>query len=92
MHAMACMVRTAKFRSRSIEDLFLNPAVKKAIILLLYHNDIKVLKDALAYLGQYQTLISLWYSDPGGKNTVFRPPKYKFKKSPYKQVLYVDSP
>jgi hypothetical protein len=56
-----------------IEDLFLNPAVKKAIILLLYHNDIKVLKDALAHLGPYQTLISLWYSDPGGENTVSLP-------------------
>jgi hypothetical protein len=34
-------------------------------MLLLYHNNIKVLKDALAYLGPYQTLISLWYNNPG---------------------------
>jgi hypothetical protein len=31
-----------------IEDFFLRPAVKKAIIILLQHTDIKVLKDALA--------------------------------------------
>jgi hypothetical protein len=31
------------------------------------------------------------YTDPGGKNTVFFcPPPYKFKKSPYEQVLYGD--
>ena len=36
-----------------IEDLFLNPAVKKAIILLLYRTFVKVLKDALAHLGPY---------------------------------------
>ena len=50
-----------------IEVLNVNPQHKKAIILLLYQNDIKVLKDALAHLGPYQTLISFWYSDPGGK-------------------------
>jgi hypothetical protein len=33
---------------KSIEDLFLNPAVKKAIILLLYLSHRKVLKGALA--------------------------------------------
>ena len=32
-----------------IEDLNLRPAVKKAIILLLFRDDIKVLKDALAH-------------------------------------------
>jgi hypothetical protein len=56
-----------------IEVLNLNPAVKKAIILLLYHNLVKVLKDALAHLGPYQTLTRVWYSDPGGKNTVRLP-------------------
>ena len=56
-----------KFR---IEDLFLRPAVKKAIILLLSRGHIKVLKDALAHLGPYQTLMSASYSDPGGENTV----------------------
>ena len=50
----------------AIEDFFLRPAVKKAIILLLYHTDIKVLKDALAHLGPYQTLMSVWYTNPGG--------------------------
>ena len=33
---------------RTIEDLFLRPPVKKAIILLLYLADIKALKDAVA--------------------------------------------
>ena len=56
-----------------IEDLNLNLPVKKAIILLLYHADIKVLKDALAHLGPYQTLASAKYIDPGGKNTVPSP-------------------
>ena len=42
-----------------IEDLFLRPAVKKAIILLLSRAQIKVLKDALAHLGPYQTLMWL---------------------------------
>ena len=41
----------------TIEDLFLRPAVKKAIILLLSRGHIKVLKDALAHLGPYQTLM-----------------------------------
>ena len=40
-----------------IEDLFLRPAVKKAIILLLSRGHIKVLKDALAHSGPYQTLM-----------------------------------
>ena len=57
----------------AIEVLNVNPRHKKAIILLLYQNDIKVLKDALAHLGPYQTLISFWYSDPGGENTVLLP-------------------
>jgi hypothetical protein len=39
----------------SREVLNLNPAVKKAIILLLYHTFVEVLKDALAHLGPYQT-------------------------------------
>ena len=56
-----------------IEDLNVRPPVKKAIILLLYLADIKVLKDALAHLGPYQTLTSARYSDPGGQNTVRLP-------------------
>jgi hypothetical protein len=48
-----------------IEVLNVKTGVKKAIILLLYHNSIKVLEDALAHLGPYQTLIEVWYSDPG---------------------------
>ena len=40
-----------------IEDLFLRPAVKKAIILLLSRGHIKVLKNALAHSGPYQTLM-----------------------------------
>jgi hypothetical protein len=63
-----------------IEVLNVKTGVKKAIILLLHHNFVKVLKDALARLGPYQTLKKLWCSDPG-----------EFKKSPYKQVLYSDS-
>ena len=58
---------------RYIEDFFLRPAVKKAIILLLYRGFVKVLKDALAYLGPYQTLTKPRYSDPGGENTVPSP-------------------
>jgi hypothetical protein len=50
----------------TVEVLNVNPRHKNAIILLLYHNSIKVLKDALAHLGQYQTLTEVWYSDPGG--------------------------
>ena len=53
-----------------IDVLNVNPRHKKAIILLLYQNDIKVLKDALAHLGPYQTLISFWYIGPGSENTV----------------------
>ena len=53
-----------------IEDLNLRPAVKKTIILLLYRANVKVLKDVLAHLGPYQTLMWLWYSNPGGENTV----------------------
>jgi hypothetical protein len=34
------------------------------MILLLYHNSIKVLKNALAHLGPYQTLMEVWYTDP----------------------------
>jgi hypothetical protein len=52
-----------------------------------------VLKFALENLGPYQTLMWVRYRDPGGKKILFhRPPPYKFKKSPYKQVLYGDSP
>ena len=36
------------FHRAAIEDLNLRPAVKKAIVLLLYQTNIKVLKDALA--------------------------------------------
>ena len=57
----------------NIEDLNLRPAVKKAIILLLYRANVKVLKDALAHLGPYPTLTLAWYSDPGGINTVLLP-------------------
>ena len=49
-----------------IEDLFLRPAVKKAIIFLLHRANVKVLKDALVYLGPYPTLTSARCSDPGG--------------------------
>ena len=31
---------------------------------------VKVLKDALAHLGPYQTLMGVWCIDPGGENTV----------------------
>ena len=48
----------------SIEDLFLRPAVKKAIILLLHRTEVMVLKDALAHLGPYPTLTSARYNDP----------------------------
>jgi hypothetical protein len=34
---------------------------------------VKVFKDALAHLGPYQTLMEVWYSDPGGQNTVSSP-------------------
>ena len=40
------------------------------IILLLYRTFVKVLKDALAHLGPYQTLTKVRYSDPYGENTV----------------------
>ena len=39
----------------------------------LYHTDIKVSKDALACQGPYQTLMSEWYSDPDGENTILLP-------------------
>ena len=51
-------------------DLNLRPVVKKTIILLLHRANVKVLKDALAHLGPYQTLMWVWYSD---KNTVLLP-------------------
>ena len=59
----------------AIEVFNVNPRHKKAIILLLYRTDVKVLKDALAHLGSYQTLnlIEVWYSDPGAINTVSFP-------------------
>ena len=50
----------------AIEDLFLRPAVKKAIIFLLHRANVMVLKDALAYLGPYPTLMWARCSDPGG--------------------------
>ena len=58
------MLAAAWWRWRPpIEDLNLRPAVKKAIILLLYRAYIKVLKDALAHLGPYQTLMSASYNN-----------------------------
>ena len=54
------------FFRKYIEDLNLRPAVKKAIMLLSYLTNIKVLEDALAHLGPYQTLTSVRYNDPGG--------------------------
>ena len=54
----------ARSKDTPIEDFFLRPAVKKAIILLLSRADIKVLKDALAHLGPYQTLMSARDIDP----------------------------
>ena len=56
-----------------MKDLFLRPAVKKAIILLLYHTHIKVLKDALAHWGPYQSLMWVWYSHSSCENTVRLP-------------------
>ena len=46
-------MRLVPDKTALIEELFLNPAVKKAIILLLYRTFVKVLKDALAHLGPY---------------------------------------
>jgi hypothetical protein len=43
------------------------------IILLRYQTSIKVLKDALAHLGPYETLMEVWCNDPGGENTVSFP-------------------
>ena len=67
-------MRDRKSRARRavpiIEVLNLRPAVKKAIILLLHRTDVKVLKDALAHLGPYQTLTSVRCSNPVGVNTV----------------------
>ena len=34
---------------------------------------IGVLKDTLAHLGPYQTLMEVWYIDPGCQNTVSLP-------------------
>jgi hypothetical protein len=51
-----------------------------------------MVKDALAHLGPYQTLTKVWYNDPGAEILFHCPPPYKFKKSPYKQILYDDSP
>ena len=62
----SCIMHCASCIHSTIEDLFLRPAVKKAVILLLYLADIKVLKDALAHLGPYQTLMSARCTDPGG--------------------------
>jgi hypothetical protein len=56
-----------------IEVLNVKVGVKKAIILLLYQTFVKVLKDALAHLGPYQPLTKVWYTDPGGENTVRLP-------------------
>ena len=51
------MQYSASSENEDIEDLNLRPAVKKAVILLLHRSHIKVLKDALAHLGPYQTLM-----------------------------------
>ena len=40
---------------------------------MLYRANIKVLKDALAHSGPYQTLMMARDTDPGGKNTVSLP-------------------
>jgi hypothetical protein len=61
------------FRYIYIEVLDVKAGVKKAIILLSYRTDFKVLKDALAHLGPYQTLTKVWCTDPGGKNIVSLP-------------------
>ena len=66
-------VHTTENASDDIEVLNLRPAVKKAIILLLYLTHIKVLKDALAHLGPYQTLMWARDIDPGGQHTVRLP-------------------
>ena len=55
---------------RSIEVLNLRPVVKTTIILLLSRANIKALKDALAHLGPYQTLMSAQDTGPGDQNTV----------------------
>jgi hypothetical protein len=75
---------------RDIEVLNVKAGVKKAIILLLHYNFVKVLKDALARLGSYQTLKKLCRTNLGWKKLFRFPPPYKFKKSPYQQVLYND--
>jgi hypothetical protein len=66
-----------------IEDLFLNPPVFYAIILLLYRTDVEVFKDALAHLGPYQTLTSVRYSDPGGKKYCFLSRHHTNLKNPH---------
>jgi hypothetical protein len=58
--------------------------------LMLYQ--IKVLKVRSGTFGSISDLNEGLDNDPGGENTVACPPPYKFKKSPYKQVLYGDSP
>jgi hypothetical protein len=56
-----------------IEVLNVMVVVFQAIILLLHQTPVKVLKDALAHLGPYQTLTGIWCIDPGGENTVSLP-------------------
>ena len=53
-------------RLSHIEVLFLKVTVFQSIILLLQRTDIKVLKDALACQGPYQTLMEVRGTDPGG--------------------------
>jgi hypothetical protein len=48
-------------------------------------------KDALAHLGPYQTLMRVWYSDPGGEKFCSLSRRHTNLKSPYKQGLYGDS-
>ena len=63
------LVFTGTYYIRYIEDFFLRPAAKKAIILLLRRAQFKVLKDALAHLGPYQTLMWARDIDPGGSHS-----------------------
>ena len=72
--AAKCTVVRLELSICFIEVLFVKQTVFfKAIILLLYLADIKVLKDALAYLGPYPTLMWVRYIDPGCENTIHLP-------------------
>jgi hypothetical protein len=56
-----------KYGTRSIDVLNVMVVVFSAIILFRYQTLPKVLKDALAHLGPYQTLRRVWYDDPGAE-------------------------